>query len=78
MLRRIKFPIRNSVKVYLYIPSEWISGGPKICMYEILLCTKIRKFTLWLKSAKIPVNYIEKCFIQNSLKAYFYLPQEWT
>ncbi len=48
-LRKITFPTKNSEE-NIYLPFEWSYEAPKISVFEILQCTEIRKFTLWLNT----------------------------
>ncbi len=32
-LRRIKFPAKNSMEAYLYLPQKWSQEAPKICQF---------------------------------------------
>ncbi len=45
-LHRIKFPTKNSANAYLCLTQKWSLGTINICIFEILLCTEMRKFTL--------------------------------
>ncbi len=71
-LFRIKFPTKNSVDAYLYLPQERSYGTPNIChflIYYYVLEWKSR-FTLGLNAAK-STDCIEKCFKQKSYKIKF-------
>ncbi len=49
----IKFSTGKSVGANVYLRQEWNWGTAKICVFEILLRSEMRKFTLGLNAAKI-------------------------
>ncbi len=80
-LFRIKFPRKNLVDAYLYLPQKWNYGAPKIVTFEIE-----SRITLKLNAAE-NTDYIRKCVkklfeikfpSKNSVGTYLYLAKEWS
>ncbi len=60
-LFRIKFATKTSMGVFVYLPQKWSYRAAKIYVFEMLLCSKMRKFTLEQNAAKI-TDYNKKHF----------------
>ncbi len=87
-LRKIKFSTKNPAQTYPYIPQECSYGAPKIYPFWSTImhwnekedshsaeCCK--KILIVLKNAS-KESCTELHFPKNLVKAYLYLPQEWS
>ncbi len=58
----MKFPAKNSMGSYVYLPQKWSQGAPKIaCLKYYNVLEWESRFTLGLNAAK-NTDYIKKCF----------------
>ncbi len=63
---RIKFPAKNSLNAYLYLPRKWTHGAPNIATFEAesritLELNAAKKYGLYQKMCKkIVQNFLQK------------------